>query len=373
MASPTDILDKLSQLSVLNVGLTKDIKLLEEGRNQLELRFKTDLSRLNQAIRELPAVVDVLVLDKPPPLKLTSEGGLLVALRTADDTKAWYPSSGVVQTVIADICSVEVEMLASRKDAMEKKIATAELACKAAEHMELCSSVGRTVTNSLAQTQHSLETTNSRIASTQQQIAENNRMSAEMANQAQVHQQRVEESNLLFWTTFWIPVVNFVTIPVSMAWEAENKALVASCHATAATLAAEMATKIAEKNSLDTTRSELEVALNRLNVACNEAEERARHATEVRNQARVLMDQYSIVTTQVRDVLQALDFMGEGGNISAESWDEARFLGLQALKGMLVTLREKALLAPECLEVAKKVEGLKELQIGVGRLQELDF
>ncbi|KAK4160284.1 hypothetical protein QBC43DRAFT_293175 [Cladorrhinum sp. PSN259] len=373
MTAHGEILDKVSQLSAFNVELAEEIALLEEARDDLELRFETNLSDLNKAIYELPVVIDVLILEKPPPLQLTFTGGLLNALWTVVRLKKPQPTLGAVQAVMAKICGAEVEMQAAQKGATEKKIATADLACKTAEHIERCSSACRTVTDAQTQTQCSLDTAKRRIESARQEISNNNRMSEEMANKARQHDQRVEGNKLLFWTTCWIPIVNIVTIPVAMCLEAENKNLAASFRAVAANLEAEIATKTAEQRSLEATRSELDVVLQKLNLAYREAEERARHATELRDQAKVNLDRYGIISTRVRDVLKALDFVGDGGNVSAEGWDQARFLGLHALKGMLITLRERGLLASECFEVAERMESLTELEKGGRGLEELEF
>ena len=68
MATHTEIVEKVSQLSVLSAELVEEIALLEGGRDALDQRFDANLSHLNQAISQLPVVVDVLMLEKPPPV-----------------------------------------------------------------------------------------------------------------------------------------------------------------------------------------------------------------------------------------------------------------------------------------------------------------
>ena len=66
MATHADVLGKVSQLSLSNAQLVREISALEEGRDRLDRRFESNLSSLNQAIRALPAVIDVLLLEQPP-------------------------------------------------------------------------------------------------------------------------------------------------------------------------------------------------------------------------------------------------------------------------------------------------------------------
>ncbi|KAK3379008.1 hypothetical protein B0T24DRAFT_589614 [Lasiosphaeria ovina] len=336
MATHGEVLKKVSQLAVLNAELVEEIASLEQAKTDLDQRFETNLSCLYQAIRELPVVIDVLMLETPPPLKLTF----------------------VVRTVMADISRVEGDMRASQQEASKGMIATADLACKAAEHIELCSSVGRTVSDAQRRTKSSLDESNRRIASAQQEIADTNRMSSEMASQARRHDENAEGNSILFWTTFWIPIVNAVTIPVSLSLEA---------------LTAEIVTKSAEKVSLEAIRYDLDNSLARLNLAQGEANERARHAAGLRDQAKLLMDNYGIVTTRVKDVLRALDHLGVGEEVTAEGWNEVRTLGLLAFKGLLVALKERELLAPECSGVAEMLEGLKGLEDKACGAWELEF
>lgn len=66
MAEHAEILDKVAQLSALGAELVEEITLLEDGRGCLDQRFDTNLSDLNRSISQLPVVVDVLILEKPP-------------------------------------------------------------------------------------------------------------------------------------------------------------------------------------------------------------------------------------------------------------------------------------------------------------------
>jgi hypothetical protein len=110
---------------------------------------------------------------------------------------------------MTNIRRVDGEMRASRQEAADKKLATADLACKAAEHIELCASVGRTVSEAQQRTQNALDTANGQIASAQQEIEDTNRMSSEMTNNAETHDERAKGNNivklsyyilaLLFW------------------------------------------------------------------------------------------------------------------------------------------------------------------------------
>ena len=98
-------------------------------------------------------------------------------------------------------------------------------------------------------------------------------------------------------------------------------------------LNAEVHEKSNEKLRLETTARELHEALAELKVAGREAEETVKQSSGLRDQARVLTDKYNLITTRIRDVVQAMDHLH--GDLSAEYWDIACFTALQALKGML--------------------------------------
>lgn len=66
MASHDEVLERVAQLSVLNAELAHEVSSLEEGKDGLDQRFQTSISHLNQAIRKLPVVIQVLTLDNPP-------------------------------------------------------------------------------------------------------------------------------------------------------------------------------------------------------------------------------------------------------------------------------------------------------------------
>jgi hypothetical protein len=66
MESEANVLEKASQLSRVNTELLQEIGVLEGERDILDQHFQSNLSALNQLICELPVVVNVLLLKKPP-------------------------------------------------------------------------------------------------------------------------------------------------------------------------------------------------------------------------------------------------------------------------------------------------------------------
>lgn len=102
MAEYAEIPDKVAQLSDLGAELVEEVEettLLEDGKSCLDQRFNTSLSHLNRSSSQLPAAVDVLILEKPPVCRSFLTGsfptllkslGLLDApqgLRTARSTR----------------------------------------------------------------------------------------------------------------------------------------------------------------------------------------------------------------------------------------------------------------------------------------------
>jgi len=66
METHGEILKNVTQLALLNAELYSEIDVLEAGRHSLERQCQSQLTSLNQTIRELPAVIDVLRLENPP-------------------------------------------------------------------------------------------------------------------------------------------------------------------------------------------------------------------------------------------------------------------------------------------------------------------
>lgn len=101
-----------------------------------------------------------------------------------------------MHAIMAGIYGVDTNLRESQKEASDKKLATADLASKAAEHSELCTAEGRNVCDAQSQTQNSIDAAIRRIASAQEEIDEINKTSSEMANQAREHDLGAEGTTL---------------------------------------------------------------------------------------------------------------------------------------------------------------------------------
>ncbi|KAI8633696.1 hypothetical protein F5Y19DRAFT_489157 [Xylariaceae sp. FL1651] len=319
MESQAEVLGKLSQLSVSNAELLTEIGELEEERGSLERQFASNLSSLNETICELPTVVNVLLLEKPPPLGLKPVEGIVRRL-------SQLSTLSTIHATMSKLRSVESNMQVSQKEDSVKKADTADIASKAAFHLEYCSAIIELVSNAQRRTQTSLNTANEEIAHAQQGIKENERLSAEMAAKARRYDKKAKGNNVLFWSTFWIPGVNLITIPISLSLEQDNKGLAASSQDIVTKLQAEAQEKTSEKLTLESTSHELGKVLAMLRVANKYAAGAAKQSSGLRDQARVLTDKYNLVTTRIRDVLQALHYLHD--DVSAEYWDSLRLTAL---------------------------------------------
>jgi hypothetical protein len=96
---------------------------------------------------------------------------------------------------LSGISDVERDVRLSQDEAGAKKLDTAELASKAAIHSEHCSSILRSVSSAHSKTHTSLITTNTRIARAQQEINDNEKLSAEMALKAKQYDEKAEDNN----------------------------------------------------------------------------------------------------------------------------------------------------------------------------------
>jgi hypothetical protein len=78
--------------------------------------------------------------------------------RAAKSGKSQLSTLSTVHAAVSNISEVEGNIRASQGEANAKKIETADLASKAAGHIDLCSSVRTQVINALMQTQSLLNT-----------------------------------------------------------------------------------------------------------------------------------------------------------------------------------------------------------------------
>lgn len=124
-----------------------------------------------------------------------------------------------------------------------------------------------------------------------------------------------------------------------------------------ARLNVELQQKSSEMRTLEEASRRLDETFAHLKAAGDTAENTAAQCCHLTDRARVLTDKYSQVTTRIRDVLQALGHLNDG-DVSTEHWEELRFLALQALKGMIESLKERELLSSECLSVLEMVKSL---------------
>ncbi|KAK4463238.1 hypothetical protein QBC42DRAFT_266253 [Cladorrhinum samala] len=357
MEPQADLTGEISQLSFIGAELRNQLYVLEQGRDTLDRRFKSDLAALNMAIYELPPVINLLLLETPPPVSRTLLGSLQLVFRSLWSGSWQLQTLKSVQAAINTISTVQGSMQASQDEGSAKKIETADLAAKAAQHIAECSTLQARVSNAQRLTQASLDSTKRQISCAQEQIDECSRFSADMASKAAHHEKEAEGNKTLFWATCWIPVVNFVTIPLAMSWEKENNRLAESYRETLTQLTADLVKKSIEMRELERTSHRLDETFARLKSAGDVAGNTAAQCSQLTNRARVLTDKYGHVTARIRDVLQALGHLN-GGDVSTERWDELRFIALQSLKGMIESLKERELLGPECLPVLEMVANL---------------
>ncbi|KAK4099077.1 hypothetical protein N658DRAFT_540803 [Parathielavia hyrcaniae] len=270
MESQAEMLEMVSQLCLKHAEISEDMNALKYGRDNLDRRFECNLSALNQAISELPPVITILLLEKPPTAKRTLGGALrlLSAMRLVKSGGEWQSSTplNTVQAAMSDISRVESNMRTSQEEAGAKKLETANLASKAARHIEQCTSVHSQVSNAQTKTQTSLDATKRDIDMAQQQIAENLSLILEVKHQNRAAKYRKR----------------------------------ASCVDTG------MQERSAEKLKKETALRGLDEVLTKLKVLGAEVEETARKAVHLRDEARVLTDRYCMITTSIRDVLRAL-------------------------------------------------------------------
>ena len=99
----------------------------------------------------------------------------------------------------------------------------------------------------------------------------------------------------------------------------------------------EVEEKTFEKSTLEAKTSELDGVLKQLNHANKACSELTKQSSQLKDQAKKLADQYGLITSRMREVLRALDYIQHDNNV--ENWDCLRFLALQSLSAMMEALR----------------------------------
>lgn len=104
----------------------------------------------------------------------------------------------------------------SREKANAKKLGIADLASQTAEHAELCFSMLERVPNTKTQIQSSLDTISRRIACAQEDINENNGLSADMAANESSNDEVAEGNNVVYvaaWQVVKLSSANYMYLP----------------------------------------------------------------------------------------------------------------------------------------------------------------
>lgn len=138
-------------------------------------------------------------------------GSLQLVFRSIWSGKWQFPTLKSVQAAIDTISKVQGNMQVSRDEASAKKLETADLASKAAQHIAECSTLQIRVSNAQTQTQASLDSTKRQISCTEQQMDENRKLSADMASRATSHDKEAEGNKVVCM----IPVRDHVCTSVS--------------------------------------------------------------------------------------------------------------------------------------------------------------
>ena len=126
------------------------------------------------------------------PVSRTLLGSLQLVFRSLWSGSWQLQTLKSVQAAINTISTVQGSMQASQDEGSAKKIETADLAAKAAQHIAECSTLQARVSNAQRLTQASLDSTKRQISCAQEQIDECSRFSADMASKAAHHEKEAE-------------------------------------------------------------------------------------------------------------------------------------------------------------------------------------
>jgi len=105
---------------------------------------------------------------------------------------------------------------------------------------------------------------------------------------------------------------------------------------------AEIRRKEAEKPQLEARVYELGGVIQKLNGALGRCSENETQANDLSHHAKVLTDQYSVISTSICLVVEALGYVEQ--SVSDKDWDRCRFSALVSILDMLDSLETSGLL-----------------------------
>ncbi|KAK0112422.1 hypothetical protein ONS96_001665 [Cadophora gregata f. sp. sojae] len=368
MESLSSIMYEVSALAATNSTIHTDVSRLQSEQVEVGAQFEANVQALNGLIQRLPELGTMLLRESPDILPTQAESLLEINPITTESIiseTGLGDSCGLLQEVIASLRNVNIEIGTAGQAAKSRQLRAADLASRAARHAEKCTTSKNTVLQAQAANQARISGNLRTIANLETQLAEATRMANQMAERARVHDADADGHQIFFWTTFWIPIVNLVTIPVSLTQYDRHQDAAREYRASEARCRQEMQQKQAERSGLQATSDQLDSARRQLESALKSCSEHQRQASDLKDNSRVQTDQYGILSTGIRQVLMALDPLNI--DVEVRDWDTLRFTALFSMREMLSALHSEGRLEESNVVFLERLRSIISPGDSVGR------
>ncbi|KAN0103472.1 hypothetical protein V8E51_011785 [Hyaloscypha variabilis] len=339
MASYLCLLEEVSVLTSLNNEINIDVSELESDQARVELQFETNLKALNLLIQRLPNIVTSLLVESPPTTTATQSlvGCIVTNTNSMVARRAPRLSTESLQDTVADLREVGMHIESAARAAKSRQLNAADLSSRAARQVEKCTSTANSVSEAKSENQNQIGVNLQALRQVEIQLAECSQMSSRMAASARSHASDAESHGIFFWATFWIPVVNLVTIPVSLMEKERHENAEQVCRASEATYLTGIQQKQWEKLGLEAKSRELDDAYKQLDTALQACAALEKQASGLKNHAKNLTDQYGVIALGIRQVMLAMDPIHTETDV--RDWNSLRFTALYCLREMMASLR----------------------------------
>ncbi|RAL00072.1 uncharacterized protein BO80DRAFT_502725 [Aspergillus ibericus CBS 121593] len=362
MASPADLVNQALALSAANAELTAEVSQLEQRKDTLDGQFPRELNTLNSAIYSVHALGHALEGDPDPVARLT--GLVRNALRPSPsvhlqaeritncdnilqhqkgpgivkilDLKAFGAAFHTIQQVNRTVSHLVVQ-------AKDMTAHAAHLAHKATEQLTMCESTTRTLNCIREQSEGQLRHLDAMMARSKSQLDSVNSAATAVGNSARYHDRRSDEHADTLASTWWIPVVQLVTVPVSVIGTIRHHERATALKQQESQYRSRIRTMEAEKKDVEIRIDRLHEALGNLSQAGKTCSEVERESTRLKDQSVVLCEQLSTMSSAMRSVLDAMELVEV--DLDPPDMQSLSLQFVESLRSLLEDLHQSGFLA----------------------------
>ncbi|KAL9630391.1 MAG: hypothetical protein Q9164_006442 [Protoblastenia rupestris] len=296
-----DLLEQISRIARTNASLSDELSTLEKNLDNLNNNAELSLELPNKILAQLTSLLDISALEDVPTEQKSSWWTLLWPKRSPESLL----KSSVAST-ISNLVQVEEMAEATAQESNECQLRAAHLAHEAAVQEDDCwTSLGQ-LSLEKQRAQQQLNEFITKASSNRSEMAFSRRVKESMEAEVQCRDERAENHKKWLRRTWWVPGVNLVTVPVTVARGMHHMKEIEICEDVVDNMNEEMTT-------LESSMEELEAQITNISKIQHQLEKATSSCTGIEmqskwqmNEAKKLVGQFQGILTKSSDVREAL-------------------------------------------------------------------